>query len=793
MPEAAECLDVAGECGDEGPLIAAVDPFRYEGRDRLLGRPRALRGAGERGEGEPAGPGKLTGGNARGGVVERDQARGRTARGRSGIVGAPWDSVVRHRRMGHFHEILRRHVAADARTGGRLGVAFDRRQRARLLLVAGLALRSVEGIDLFRGRFGVGIVAGDAAEGAPGPLPAAALPHLLDLANRLRTGGCRGPLVVDEHEECVVEEIAGAEVVEPAAKAGDRRLATEMALVADRFAAPRFEVDRIDDSQVGGGHPGGKSGHRRHVLPAGPMAALAADRRLRENPRRIPPAAVGGVLHEPRMTMEATVPDRPLEAQPPVVLIARGEPIPTGAAVPADRRLGEQPVVVEKIGAAARPGADREPHRQGLVVDRPAVGVEDALVVENDAVALLDHVLPLPIGERSHLAALLDRPLPGHGVHRLAHRVLGEALGDRGVTAAAGLRADIPGGARRGGLEGRYRCAGGRRGAGNDRGPGRLRTGLRARSLDPRGGRSVVPPLPPADRCRSPPQRQPGDPDDHGSGDEESGVAGPGHGGDEAPMRGGDETWIQDSGDRVPVAMPATGPACTGHPSDVGARHGSLDSRFPGPLIRCLPVRPVSPPAEASPPRRQPGARPHGGAAGAPTRAPVADVGHLPLDRRHVLLHGLLFQLFAAEHPRRAPASVLAAVRATAAIPAFSPRPWPAAAAGDTNRLALHVKFDLRLLLRAGLADADRRKTTRRAAVHAGRSCVRFRRLLGRLLLVALRLPGSLLVARIDRVGGGLLLVVGPAGEADGGEEQDGDDRPVHVGISAPRTWRQKS
>ena len=94
LPEAAQRLDVAGECGDEGPLIAAVDPFRYEGGDRLLGRPRALRGAGERGEGEPAGPGELPGGHARGGVVEGDQARGRTARGRGGLVGAPWDSVV---------------------------------------------------------------------------------------------------------------------------------------------------------------------------------------------------------------------------------------------------------------------------------------------------------------------------------------------------------------------------------------------------------------------------------------------------------------------------------------------------------------------------------------------------------------------------------------------------------------------------------------------------------------------------------------------------------------------------
>ena len=201
-------------------------------------------------------------------------------------------------------------------------------------------------------------------------------------------------------------------------------------------------------------------------------------------------------------------------------------------------------------------------------------------------------------------------------------------------------------------------------------------------------------------------------------------------------MRGGDETSLQDNGDRVPGAMPASGPPRAGHPSDVGARHGSLDSRPPGPLIRCLPARPLSPPAEASPPRRRPEARHHGAAAaGAPTCAPtcaaVADVGHLPLDRRHVLVHGLFFKLFAAPHPRRAPASVLAAIRATDATATVSKRPWPAAATGDTDRLALHVELDLRLLLRAGLADADRGKATRRAAVHTGRSCVGCRRLLG--------------------------------------------------------------
>ena len=174
------------------------------------------------------------------------------------------------------------------------------------------------------------------------------------------------------------------------------------------------------------------------------------------------------------MAMEATVPDRPLEAQPPVVLIARGEPIPPGAAVPADRGLGEEPGLVEKIGAAARPGADRESDRHGLVVDQRAIGVEDALVVENDAVALLDDVLPLPIDERPHVALILDGTLSGHGVHRLAHRVLGEALGDRGMAAAAGLGADVVGGTRGGLLERRHRCAGGR---GDRRRGGRARAG----------------------------------------------------------------------------------------------------------------------------------------------------------------------------------------------------------------------------------------------------------------------------------------------------------------------------
>ena len=219
--------------------------------------------------------------------------------------------------------------------------------------MAGLALRPVKGIDRLRCRFAVGIMAGDTAQRAPRSLPAAALSHLLHLADRLRSGGRRGRFVVDEDEERVIEVVARAEVVEAPAETGERRLAAEVALIADRLPPPRLQVDRVDDLQIVGLRTGRQRRHLRHMVGAWAVAALAADRRLGEDPRRIPLRAVGSVFHEPRMTVETAIPHAPFEAQPAVVFVAGGKPVSPRAAVPADRGLGEEAGLFDEIGAAA--------------------------------------------------------------------------------------------------------------------------------------------------------------------------------------------------------------------------------------------------------------------------------------------------------------------------------------------------------------------------------------------------------------------------------------------------------
>ena len=217
-------------------------------------------------------------------------------------------------------------------------------------------------------------------------------------------------------------------------------------------------------------------------------------------------------------------------------------------------------------------------------------------MVEDDAVALLDDVFPLAIDKLSHVALILAGVLPRNGVHRLAHRVLGEALGNRGMAARACLGADIAGGSRGWLLERRYR-----RSVGHGGFSGRLRRLSRAGARGAGDGAlslslsqarpGISRPLPFPAGGEPAPHEEAGDDGEPRRGDKKGGIAGPGHGGDEAPMRRGDHTCLQDSGAGVPVAMPATGPPCIGHRSDVAVRQGRGDARFPGPLIRCLPAR----------------------------------------------------------------------------------------------------------------------------------------------------------------------------------------------------------
>ena len=102
----------------------------------------------------------------------------------------------------------------------------------------------------------------------------------------------------------------------------------------------------------------------------------------------------------------------------------------------------------DEIASAAGASAEGESDRHRLFVYQRAIGSKHPLVVKDDAVALLDDVFPLAIDKLSHVALILDGVLPRNGVHRLAHRVLGEALGNRGMAARACLGADIAGGPR---------------------------------------------------------------------------------------------------------------------------------------------------------------------------------------------------------------------------------------------------------------------------------------------------------------------------------------------------------
>ena len=175
----------------------------------------------------------------------------------------------------------------------------------------------------------------------------------------------------------------------------------------------------------------------------------------------------------------------------------------------------------------------------------------------------------------------------------MAHRVLGEALGNRGMAARACLGADIAGGPRGWLLERRYRRSAGHGGFSGGRlrrlsragargaGDGALSLGLGLSQARP----GIPRPLPFPAGGEPAPHEEAGDNGDPRRGDKKGGIAGPGHGGDEAPMRRGDHTCLQDSGAGVPVAMPATVPPCIGHRSDVAVRQGRGDERFPGPLI----------------------------------------------------------------------------------------------------------------------------------------------------------------------------------------------------------------
>ena len=317
-------------------------------------------------------------------------------------------------------------------------------------LVAGGAAVVEEGCRFFRRRLPVRIVASGAAHHLAAGLVAATRLHLFYLAHG-PPAAC--PLPLHKHHQGVVEMITGPEVIQAATITGDRRLTCEMALIADRLAACRIEVGRIDDSAVLARFPLRQLLHHLHVLPARPMAPLAADARL-EKDRLVVAGRIFRIhRHLPGMAVEAAIADGPLKTQRRVLVVARGKIPSLPIGIPADRRLGEPALLFDHIGPAATARTDGKPHRHRLLEDDFAIGVSHAVtVVHRVPVPLHEILMPRMLISSGLDPQLLlqyfDRRILTDRRHRMRHRVALVPLEDLRMTLSAAPRADVIVGAR---------------------------------------------------------------------------------------------------------------------------------------------------------------------------------------------------------------------------------------------------------------------------------------------------------------------------------------------------------
>jgi hypothetical protein len=183
------------------------------------------------------------------------------------------------------------HMASDARVVGLLGAALVLRQLAiRLAMAVEAAAAIVLRLRSFLGQ-SMRVVARNAAELSHASRVAAALVHLLDMADEAidwlagsRVAGRRGRVGRRRREENSFDGRPGQarpKILALAAARFDAHQAAEVALLTDGLAQPRLQVRRIDDGKVGSGGDGfvGAAAFTRgDVQLARAVAALAADR-----------------------------------------------------------------------------------------------------------------------------------------------------------------------------------------------------------------------------------------------------------------------------------------------------------------------------------------------------------------------------------------------------------------------------------------------------------------------------------------------------------------------------------
>jgi hypothetical protein len=298
--------------------------------------------------------------------------------------------------------------------------------------VAGKAAGAIVGISLGRVRLRMGVMARDASKCCLAPLEAATGIHLLDLAHESIVKAMPRPKI---DVNSLMQRRTRAIIREPAARAENSHLRLEMALLANALAKVRFQVGGVDD--VGLSTLAGQ-GLSRVVLTR-TVTPFAADRMPAEDWGAI---VVLRALDEVGLVCvaeNAARAYRPLEVRV-VFFESRGEVPAPFKGIPGDRRGEEEAIpALDQKGNALLARTDGVLDDAFVLDNDVMLGILHRLAVNHPAVLHLD-LEPDPSFLERSLIPKLSGARRGEGFYRcyrLAHRVVGEALGDRLVTACA--------------------------------------------------------------------------------------------------------------------------------------------------------------------------------------------------------------------------------------------------------------------------------------------------------------------------------------------------------------------